>query len=56
MSDFEKFLNRHGEVATLALIENIERAQGIPHNSHEFLANRWMRLAEQATDKQNQAA
>ncbi len=42
MFDFEKFIARHGEIGTQALLENVERREGIRHGDEPVdLEVRW---------------
>jgi hypothetical protein len=41
MLDFNIFTARHGEIAAQALIENLERYQGIRADNHIPLEERW---------------
>ncbi|MDD3287585.1 MAG: hypothetical protein PHX43_01075 [Alphaproteobacteria bacterium] len=43
MSEFEKaFLDRHGEIGVLPIIENWERSRGIRNNGMVPFEDRWM--------------
>jgi len=46
MLDFETFTARHGEVAAQALVENLERHQGIRYRGPVSLADRWDALMQ----------
>ena len=41
MFDFNKFVERHGEVAAQALLENVERFEGIRREMPVSLEERW---------------
>lgn len=42
--DFETFLMRHGESAVQALVEQMERSQGLSFPSDSPLEDRWISL------------
>ena len=43
MSKYEQeFLNRHGEIGVLYILENWERLQGIKNKSLSSIEDRWM--------------
>ena len=42
--DFDKFIERHGEIATQALIENVEHYRGIRNQTHKVLSDRWHKV------------
>lgn len=44
MLQFEQFVARHGEVAAQAILENLERFEGIRTTQVESLEDRWQRL------------
>ena len=50
MLDFGRFIARHGEVAAQAVLENIERFQGVRHNPLLSLEARWALCVAAATD------
>jgi hypothetical protein len=51
MLEFETFVARHGEVVAQALIENIERFEGVRSNSIIPLEQRWQVLMQQPLDQ-----
>ncbi len=51
MLEFETFVARHGEVAAQAIIENIERFEGVRSNSTIPLEQRWQVLMHQPSDQ-----
>lgn len=55
MLQYEIFVARHGEIAAQAIIENLERFEGVRHAQIQSLEKRWRRLMETA-DQQNLAA
>ena len=44
MIDFERFVARHGEIAAQAILENLERFEGLRPNRDMPLEQRWQRL------------
>jgi len=44
MLDFNTYLMRYGEFGVQALVENIERSEGIRYQSPVSLENRWNRI------------
>lgn len=46
MFTFDPFVARHGEVVAQAIIENLERFQGIEFDASVPLEVRWRRLIE----------
>lgn len=48
MLEFETFVARHGEVAAQALIENIERFEGVRSDKIIPLEQRWQVLMQPA--------
>jgi len=56
MLDFQKYIDRHGEFGVQALIERIERNEGICANIHVSLEERWNALMRPATTPQRLAA
>lgn len=56
MSDFDKFVARHGEAAAQALIENMERYVGIRHHTYKHLCERWRVVMNTSSDSQRLAA
>jgi len=44
MLEFDKFVARHGEVVAQAILENLERHEGIRSNTGAPLQQRWHRL------------
>jgi hypothetical protein len=55
MLHFEHFVARHGEIAAQAIIENLERFEGIRATCAQSLEERWARLM-QNTEQQGLAA
>ncbi len=51
MLEFDIFIARHGEVAAQALIENIERFEGVRSNSFVPLEQRWQVLMSQPSNQ-----
>jgi hypothetical protein len=56
MTTFEIFLGRHGEVAAQALVENLERYEGVRTNVVTPLEQRWERLMQRWPQTQKAAA
>jgi hypothetical protein len=44
--EFEKFLARHGEVVAQAILENLERYEGVRSDIMASLEDRWMSLTQ----------
>jgi hypothetical protein len=44
MTDFESFVARHGECATQALLDTLERFEGHAENAAISLEERWCRV------------
>jgi len=44
MLDFDRYLMRHGEFGVQAIIEQIERTEGVRHNRIIPLEDRWAAL------------
>lgn len=44
MLQFEQFVARHGEVAAQAIVENLERFEGVRIHCVMSLEERWQRL------------
>ena len=44
MLDFHQYLMRYGEYGVQAIVENIERQEGISHNSPVSLEQRWEKI------------
>ncbi len=42
MQQFENYVGRHGEATMQAIIEQIEKTQGIRHSHPQPLETRWM--------------
>lgn len=55
MPDFDMFLQRHGEIGVQAIIERIERVEGIRYAAVLTLEDRWNVLM-QCTGQQQQLA
>jgi hypothetical protein len=55
MTDFEHFVARHGECATQALLELMERFEGHPGNAAVSLEERWCLLMRHASHHQSKA-
>lgn len=51
MMPFDQFISRHGEAVAQALLENMERYEGIRSDTVESLEDRWMRLMQSAADQ-----
>jgi hypothetical protein len=49
MPDFETYVARHGEFGVQAIIENIERKEGIRHADVLPLEQRWNTLMQKTT-------
>ncbi|MFY9287545.1 MAG: hypothetical protein WAO98_03485 [Alphaproteobacteria bacterium] len=56
MLDFEIFIARHGEVAAQAIVENIERYEGVRNSNVISLEQRWHRVMQPAFEQQRLAA
>jgi len=56
MLEFETFVARHGEVAAQALIENLERFEGVRHAVVVPLEQRWASLMQAPFQQQSAAA
>lgn len=54
-SDFAAFLARHGEVVTQAVVENLERYEGVRSDTAAPLTQRWSILTQKNADLQLQA-
>ena len=53
MPDYTEFMMRHGEYGVLAIVEQIERNEGINGRQFELLESRWAALTQlAANDKQ----
>lgn len=52
MLQFEHFIARHGEIATQALIEKLERYEGTCAPDSLSLAERWQRLMQSDSSQQ----
>lgn len=44
MSDFDQYLARHGEIGLQAIIERLERYEGVRSSAHASLQDRWTAL------------
>ena len=55
MLDFHKYLMRYGEHSVQAIVENIERNEGIRHESPVSLETRWNRVMKEC-DQSTMAA
>ena len=56
MLDFDHYLCRHGEIWILHIVEEIERHQGLRHNSEASLEERWNALMHTPVDLLSPAA
>ena len=56
MLQFSKFVARHGEVVAQALLENLERFEGIRPNTAIPVEQRWENLVLRAPEAQQFAA
>jgi hypothetical protein len=56
MLDFHKYLMRYGEHGVQALVENIERVQGIRHEKPLPLEHRWNTVMQNDAAGQTKAA
>lgn len=56
MLDFEKFVARHGEFAVQAIIEGLERHEGIYINRDIPLEDRWNALMQSVPTQHRMAA
>lgn len=54
--DFEKFVGRHGEPATQALLEKLERYEGIRTDISASLEQRWQNVMWDYYAQQQMAA
>jgi hypothetical protein len=52
MLQFEQFVARHGEIAAQAIIENLERFEGVCSLRELSLEERWQHLMQQAAHSQ----
>lgn len=51
MPDYHKYLMRHGEFGVQAIIEQIERSEGIRHTVIMTLEDRWSALMREPPTK-----
>jgi hypothetical protein len=51
MIDFEKYVARHGEFGVQAIVENIERKEGIRYTDVIPLEQRWNALMQKVTSE-----
>ncbi len=51
MLEFETFVARHGEVVAQAIIENIERFEGVRSNIYVPLEQRWRVVMNGSSDQ-----
>jgi len=51
MVEFEKFLARHGEVVAQAVLENLERYEGVRGSLTTSLEERWYNLMQNCADQ-----
>lgn len=56
IADYEKFVERHGEAAAQALIENIERYEGIRSQTLKPLCERWTSIMNASFEIERMAA
>jgi len=56
MLDFDTYLMRHGEFGVQAIIEQIERTEGVRHNRIIPLEDRWEALMQTPFVQQSCAA
>jgi len=56
MLDFHKYLMRYGEHGVQALVENVERLQGIRHEKPLPLEHRWNQAMQPNTTEQTTKA
>ena len=55
MPHFDNFVARHGEVVTQAILENLERAEGMRPEKMMSLEERWQRLMLAGSERQKTA-
>ncbi len=51
MLQFDQFVARHGEVVAQAILENLERFEGVQSNRSVPLEQRWTQLMSFASDQ-----
>lgn len=51
MLEFETFVARHGEVAAQAILENLERFEGVRSASVICLETRWQKMMTQSVEQ-----
>lgn len=56
MLDFEKYVARHGEFGVQAIVETIERKEGIRHTEALPLEVRWNALMQDAASERRKLA
>lgn len=56
MLHFDQFVERHGEIVAQALLENLERFEGVRSNTTIPLKQRWEHLVLGASETQSIAA
>lgn len=56
IQEFETFIARHGEVAAQAILENLERYEGIRSNIVASLEERWQMLMQNSPQNNQMAA
>lgn len=56
MPDFDKLVSRHGEVTAQAILEDLERFNGIPSNRDIPLEHRWSALMSAPAANDNSRA
>jgi hypothetical protein len=49
--EFETFIARHGEVVAQAILENIERFEGIRSSTATSLEERWFAVIQTGTEQ-----
>lgn len=50
MLDFHRYIARHGEIGVQAIIENVERYEGLRTSDANSLEERWNRLLNREED------
>jgi hypothetical protein len=56
MLQFSQFVARHGEIAAQAILENLERFEGVRSNATLSLEERWRRMMQAQIPQQRLAA
>ncbi|MFA4994258.1 MAG: hypothetical protein WC521_03020 [Bdellovibrionales bacterium] len=56
MPDFYKYMMRYGEHGVQAIVENVERSQGIRHETPVPLEHRWNHVMQDTRSEQSSMA